>query len=329
MKFLIAGLGSIGRRHFRNLLSLGERDIILYRSMSSTLPDDELKGFPVETDLRKALAHKPQAVIISNPTSLHLEVAIPAAKAGCSILMEKPISNSLEGIDLLTTALKNHGGRFLTGFQFRYHPGLIQVKEWLTEGSVGKVTSIHSHWGEYLPGWHPWEDYKNSYASRPDLGGGVVNTLSHPFDYLRWLFNEVANIQAAVSNSGLDLPVEDSADILMGFKSGSLASIHLNYIQRPPRHTLEIIGTEGTITWDNANGSACLYDVEKKRWQTESPPEEFERNHLFLDEMRHFINVVCREEEPRCTLEDGLAVVQITQAVHQAAQQSKLIELNH
>ena len=256
MKFLIAGLGSIGRRHFRNLLALGERDIILYRSMTSTLPDDELKGFLVETDLNQALAHNPQAVIISNPTSLHLEVAVPAAEAGCSILMEKPVSHSLEGTDRLKTALNQQGGRFLTAFQFRYHPGLIQVKEWLSKKSVGNIVSIQSHWGEHLPGWHPWEDYRTSYAARPDLGGGVVNTLSHPFDYLRWLFGEVAGIQASVASNGLDLDVEDSADILMSFKSGSRASIHLNYIQRPPRHTLDIIGTTGTISWDNASGSA-------------------------------------------------------------------------
>ena len=72
-----------------------------------------------------------------------------------------------------------------------------------------------------------------------------------------------------------------------------------------------------------------LYDVNKEEWQTVSPPEGFERNHLFLDEMRHFLNVVRREEEPRCTLEDGLAAVQITQVVHQAARQSVLVELNH
>ncbi len=78
MKFLIAGLGSIGRRHLRNLLALGERDILLYRTHHSSLPDDELAGFPVETDLEAALAHQPDAVIVSNPTALHLQVAIPA-----------------------------------------------------------------------------------------------------------------------------------------------------------------------------------------------------------------------------------------------------------
>ncbi|MCU0486773.1 MAG: hypothetical protein MUC85_11775 [Anaerolineales bacterium] len=81
MKFLISGLGSIGRRHFRNLLALGERDIILHRTHRATLPDDELAGFPVETDLAKALAQGPDALIVTNPTALHLQVAIPAAEA--------------------------------------------------------------------------------------------------------------------------------------------------------------------------------------------------------------------------------------------------------
>jgi predicted dehydrogenase len=77
MKFLIAGFGSIGRRHLRNLRTLGQTDIVLLRSHKSTLPDDEITGLPVETDITAALAHRPDAVIISNPTALHLEVAIP------------------------------------------------------------------------------------------------------------------------------------------------------------------------------------------------------------------------------------------------------------
>src|SRR5512140_2122881 len=79
MKILIAGLGSIGRRHFRNLILLGEKDIVLYRTNQATLSDDELAGYPVETDLALALnKHQPPAVIVSNPTALHMQVAIPA-----------------------------------------------------------------------------------------------------------------------------------------------------------------------------------------------------------------------------------------------------------
>ena len=121
MKILIAGLGSIGRRHLRNLLALGERNILLFRTHRSTLPDEELAGFPVETDLAAALAHKPDALIISNPTSLHLDIAIPAARAGCHLFLEKPISHSLERIDELQEAVQQGGGQVFVGFQFRYH----------------------------------------------------------------------------------------------------------------------------------------------------------------------------------------------------------------
>ena len=130
MKILIAGLGSIGRRHFRNLVALGEKDLVLYRTHKATLPDDELAGYPVETDLAEALKkHKPDAVIVSNPTALHLDVAIPAAEAGCAILLEKPIAEDLSRVDELRQAAAKSGSKILVGFQFRYHPTLNKARE--------------------------------------------------------------------------------------------------------------------------------------------------------------------------------------------------------
>ena len=188
MKTLVVGFGSIGRRHLNNLRALGETDFVLLRSNRSTLPDDEIKNIPVETNIDAALSHNPDAVIIANPTALHLDVAIPAAKAGCSILMEKPVSHSMERAEEFKNALYTGGGKVLVGFQFRYHPGLKQARVWVDTGRIGDVVSFRAHWGEYLPDWHPWEDYRKSYSARSDLGGGVVNTLSHPMDYLRWFF---------------------------------------------------------------------------------------------------------------------------------------------
>ncbi len=111
MKFLIAGFGSIGRRHFRNLLALGQKDILFLRSNKSTLETGELDGFIVENALEKALAHQPDAVIIANPTAYHLDVAIPAASQGCNLFFEKPISDSLERIDEIKIALKRGAAR--------------------------------------------------------------------------------------------------------------------------------------------------------------------------------------------------------------------------
>lgn len=306
MKFLIAGLGSIGRRHLRNLLALGERDILLYRTGRATLPDDELADFPVETDLHAALAHKPDAVIVSNPTALHLDVAIPAAEAGCHLLIEKPISHSLEGVGQLQETVTRTGARVLIGFQFRFHPSLRAVSDLLARGELGTPISVRAHWGEYLPGWHPWEDHRAGYAARPDLGGGVVLTLCHPFDYLRMLLGEVAAIWGAVSRQGLGLPVEDTAEIGLRFANGALGSVHLDFVQRPPKHTLEIISTKGTIYWDNAEGGVQVFRAGTAAWELIPAPAGFERNTMFLEEMRHFIGVVRGEKEPVCSLDDGV-----------------------
>ncbi len=321
MKFLIAGFGSIGRRHFRNLLALGEKDIVLYRTRRSTLPDDELQGFTVETDLEAALAHRPDAVIIANPTALHLDVAIPAAKAGCSILMEKPISNDLDRIDELTAALEAGGGRLLMGFQFRFHPGLKAVRRLLDEKAIGRPLFVRAHWGEYLPGWHPWEDYRKSYSARSDLGGGVVLTLCHPLDYLRWLFGEVKKVSAVSGKiSDLEIDVEDFAEIGLEFENNVHASVHLNYFQRPAVHDLEILGTQGTIRWDNADGAVSYYQADTGNWQTIPAPDGFDRNDLFLDETRHFISMVKKEVEPVCNLMDGIQDLKLVQSVYQASQ---------
>ena len=128
MKFLIAGLGSIGRRHLRNLKTLGHTDMLLYRTHQATLPDTDLSGFPTFTDLQQALAEKPNGVIVANPTALHLEVATASAKAGAALLIEKPVSDSLLGIRELQTALDEAGKPALVGFHLRYHPVLRQIK---------------------------------------------------------------------------------------------------------------------------------------------------------------------------------------------------------
>ncbi len=327
MKILIAGYGSIGRRHFQNLLTLGERDILFYRTGRSTLPQAELAGYPVETDLAAALAHRPEVVIVANPTALHLDVAIPSAEAGCHLFLEKPISHNLERIPDLQAALEQGGGQVFIGFQYRFHPGLQTVQRLLKDEAIGRPLSVHAHWGEYLPGWHPWEDYRKGYSARSELGGGVTLTLCHPLDYLRWLLGEVEAVWAFTGQpGGLDLDVEDTAEIGLRFKSGRLGSLHLDYHQRPPAHRLEIIGTEGTIRWDNADGAVQVYTAKEGRWLAYLPPPRFERNTMFLEMMSHFLAVARGQETPRCSLDDGVQALRLALAVHQSQQKRQLVE---
>lgn len=331
MRILIAGLGSIGRRHFRNLVSLGNTDLILLRKNLSTLPDDELAGFPVEYDIQTALKkYKPDGVIVANPTAHHLDVALPSAKAGVAILLEKPISNTLEGVSELEQAVEEHKNKILVGFQFRYHPTLRKAKQIIDSGSLGQVLTAHSHWGEYLPNWHPWEDYRKSYAARMDLGGGVIVTLTHPIDYLRYLLGEVTSVKSITDHvSPLVLQdVEDAAEISLRFSSGALGGVHVNYFQRPPVHRLEIVGNKGTLRWDNSDGILHQYQMPDEFgaisanpspavYTQHTLPPGFDRNDLFLAQTKHFLNVIQGLEEPSCTLEDGRRALEIALAAKQ------------
>jgi predicted dehydrogenase len=340
MKFLIAGLGSIGRRHFRNLLALGEKDIVFLRTRKATLSDGELAGYPVETDIHEALKkHKPDAVIVANPTALHLDIAIPAAEAGCHILLEKPISDSLDRMEELQKAAQKSGSKILVGFQFRHHPTLNKARELIQTNTLGKVLTVHAHWGEYLPQWHPWEDYRQSYAARADLGGGVIRTLTHPLDYLRYLIGAVDSLWSFNGHiSTLELDVEDVAEIGLKFSNGAIGGVHLNYFQRPPVHRLEIVGTNGTLCWDNADGilrfdqmiapfESFSDNPPAPVTQTFSPPEGFERNQLFVAQMRHFIETAQGESEPICTLEDGILALRLALAAIRAQSMTTGVDL--
>jgi predicted dehydrogenase len=321
MKFLIAGLGSIGKRHLQNLLALGERDIILYRTHKSTMSDDEINDLPVFTDLNLALQKCPDAVIVSNPTAVHMDVALPAARAGCHLFIEKPISHTLEGMENLRNTLKEKDRKTLVGFQFRFHPVLREVKDFLTTGFLGRPLSIHAHWGEYLPSWHPWEDYRKSYAARSNLGGGVAFTLCHPFDYLRWIVGEISEVSATTSKTSLlEIDVEDHVEATLHFTNGCLGTVHLDYFQQPGSHWLEISLENGIIHWDNFDSNAVVFDKNGKIIKRFVPPNDFERNHLFLSEMRQFIYLVYgREGICVSNLESGIKSLAVVLAIYESA----------
>jgi predicted dehydrogenase len=315
MRLLIVGYGSIGRRHFRNLLELGERDIQFYRTDRSSLDDSELNGFKVYQNLNEALAQNPDGVIVANPTAFHLSTALLAARQGSDILIEKPISHSWDGVEKLSRIAAETGSRVLVGYQFRYHPNLLQIKSLLENGGIGKPLEVRSHWGEYLPVWHPWEDYHHSYSARKELGGGVLLTLSHPFDYLRFLFGN-ATVQGSVLGygGGLGIDVEDMAEVLLKFDDQLIGSVHLNYLEQPPRHTLNVIGTQGKLNWNYyQNRVDVISHGEGKQIEEISYfcPPDFDRNHLFLREMEHFLEIIQGNASPVCTLDDGMETLRL------------------
>jgi predicted dehydrogenase len=231
-------------------------------------------------------------------------------------------------IEELKKAVNKNAVKVLVGFQYRFHPTLNRMKEILLAGEIGEVVSARAHWGEYLPNWHPWEDYRNSYAARPDLGGGVVLTLCHPFDYLRWLIGEVESLWAFTSESA-SLPTgsESIAEIGVTFSNNATGSIHLDYLQQPGSHTLDIIGTKGSLRWDNSTGELKCFQSSTNKWISFVPPEGYEKNWLFIEEMKAFLSYLRGETNSPCTLDDGIKALEIALAIHRSAAEKSLMKL--
>jgi predicted dehydrogenase len=317
---LLAGLGSAGRRHFQNLRALGCSDFVFYRTYRSSLPDSEIGDWFSTSDLQAALARRPNFAIVSNPTASHLEVACAAARAGCHLFIEKPLSHSLDQCQELADLARQQGLTVMIGCQFRFHPLLISLRRQLGEGRLGELLGARAEWGEYLPDWHPWEDHRTSYSARADLGGGAVLTLIHPLDYLYWLFGGVRDVQAAVRRvPSLQTSAEDDwAEITLRFDSGLIGQVHLDYVQKPAVHRLWVGGDRGRATCDFHAGTLVWQPLDGDA-ETERVPDGFERNTMFIDEMRHFLDAVKHRQPSRIPLADGIAVLDVALRAKQSA----------
>jgi len=306
MKFLICGLGSIGSRHLQNIESLGYSDIDLLRTGKSSLPSlEKYSKYNVFNDLNDALNQNPDICVISNPTSLHVKTAILAAKRGCHLFVEKPISHCFDGLRELDSIVKKNKLVTLVTYQFRYHPHIKTLKDLISNHTYGKAIYCSAEWSEYLPDWHPWEDYKKSYAANMSLGGGVLLTQIHPINYLNFLFGEIKNTNIHKCNSKtLDIDVDDNADILIEFSNGVSGHVHVDFIQKPRVHKLKIVTTEGRFEWDchanslvfiKTNGSTVNFDN-----------SGFERNHMFVDMLTSFIRDVKNSKPSGFTIADSI-----------------------
>ncbi len=327
MTGLLVGYGSIGRRHLANLYELGITDWAVVHTGRGTLPLDPPGPVRLYRNLVEALDEEtPSFAVIANPSSLHLNAAVACAAAGCHLLVEKPLSDRLDGIAELEGAAAARGVRILVGFQFRHHPTLARIGAILRSGAVGSPLDATVVWAEHLPSWHPWEDWRRGYAARADLGGGVHHTICHPFDYLRLLFGDPEEVTASLTTDGpLGLGVPEAADVVVGFGGGFRARVHLDYWARPLMHRLAVVCADGTVEWDYATGQLRTWTAGSGSWRVERLPGVNDRNDLFVEEARHFLEVVGGRAEPVCTLSDGAAAIAICQAVDRSAAEESYV----
>jgi predicted dehydrogenase len=344
MKILIVGLGGIGQRHLRNLRTMRGNDLeIIASDPRSKLPvlTDQLKveegarleekyNLAIFPDLEQALAQKPQAAFICTPTSLHIPTAIRAAREGCALFIEKPLSHNLDQVDELIRLVEGRGLAAVVGYQMRFHPCLQRLYSLVQEQTVGRILSVRAVVGEYLPGWHTYEDYRQGYAARQDLGGGVILSQIHELDYLSWLFGMPRRVFGLGGHlSSLEVDVEDTADILMECTLDGHPvpiSLHQDYIQNPPSRSCEIIGDAGKILVDLRALTVDVFDGGGRQVESTSY-EGFQRNQMFLDEIKYFLDAVDGKQTPLVSLRAGAQSLRMALAVKESLASGKAVEL--
>lgn len=333
LKVLFIGLGGAGQRHLRNLYTAldGKIDVyaIRYRNSQFVLNDnfeiqdcerlDDKYQIKLVSSVDEAYEKGIRVVFICNPTAFHHEFLKSAVKCGMDVFIEKPLSDSVEYVRELL--LMNGNERVFIGYQFRYHPCIQMTKKVLSSGAIGKVVSANFWVADDIRNWHPYEDYRNLYASRKEMGGGVILTQIHEIDYIRYLLGKPASIYAVAGHfSNLEVDVEDVANIMFIYGgNGHIVPIHLyeDYLQSPSRRGGVIIGDNGKIEFDLISFQMQVFSRSK---ECQKYVFKSDMQKLFIEELKEFLRMVF--DDLKCSpipLKEGIEDLEIVDSIKKSA----------
>jgi predicted dehydrogenase len=306
LRVLLAGCGSIGRRHARVLRSLGVRDIRICDPQEA-----QRQALKAETTVtaefdsyEKALSDRPDAVFVLTPPKLHIPMTIQALRTGAHVFCEKPLAGDLDGVPALREALAAAKRKFMVGFCFRYHEGLTLAKARLEEGRIGRLVSIRCRMGEHLPTVRP--DYRTLFTSQYS---GAFD-LTHEIDLACWYAGgaPITTVKSLYGKfSDVDMRAPDTVEILVRFGRSCLASIHLDFFSQPRTRVTELLGAEGALQVEFASWDECTvsqYTAAEKQWRHETLRTE--RDHMFRSEVGEFLAAVAEGRPIRLGLDEAL-----------------------
>jgi predicted dehydrogenase len=310
---LIIGCGSIGRRHGRVLRGLGVRDLRACDPMPEQRAafSAESPSIKMYDSFEAGLADRPQTVFVCTPPWLHIPQAMQAINAGCHVFSEKPLSDKTDGIDDLIALAAAKSKKVMVGLCFRYHAGQVKARSYLDAGRVGRLVSIRAMVGEHLPDVRP--DYQTLFSAQT---GGAFD-LMHEVDLAIWHAGAPVRRVLAVSGNYSDIGIKapDLAEILLEFDNHCLASIHLDFFQRPRRRQTELVCTAGVILVEFARWDLCtvsMYEASSKTWTHEEFPTD--RDDMFRAEDQEFLQAVAEDKPIRYTAAEARKSVDVVLA---------------
>lgn len=284
MRFVVIGLGSMGKRRVRNLLRLGHTEITGYDPREDRRAEAAEKYDIATTgDLDAALAGPADAWIVSTPPDTHAAYGIRAADRGIAFFAEAGVADPQ--IDTLIDRIEKTGVVGAASCTMRYYDGPRMIKSLIADGSIGRPLSFVYQSGQYLPDWHPWESYKDFYVSNPATGAcrEIV-----PFE-LAWLTDifgavtSLAGMRAKLSE--LDADIDDIYQLLLRFAGGALGHMTVDVLARPAVREFRLLGSEGTIEWNHTANRIRVWRAQTGAWEDISlDPGSVEAGYIHAEE---------------------------------------------
>ena len=324
--FLVVGCGSIGRRHIRNLGTLGAGRVLAYDLDKAALAE-ATTGTDAESvsSLEQGFAEKPTAVLVCTPPDKHLDIALQAVNAGAHLFVEKPIAPTDEGCDALISAAGDAGRILMIGYNLRFQAGIEKMHELVQSGDVGKIFSIRAEFGQYLPDWRPGTDYRIGYFSRAESGGGILLDASHELDYLTWIAGQPKSIYALVDKkSDLEIETEDLVLLLMRLETGAFAEVHLDVLEHGYTRRCKIVGSLATLEWD-FNTGVTIQRIGSDG--AEEFPTRDDVNDMYLEEMAFFLRCLSGEATPPVDGRRAVDILRMVEAAKDSASEGREVNL--
>ena len=334
MKVGLVGLGSIGRRHIKNLVSLSkeleiteircyDRDCNRLESIAS-LQSDLISP---KKDLANTVEDS-EIAFVCVPTAFHLPVTeeIRAYNNQLHIYLEKPISHSLLGCEELVYKQIESGKVLAIGYMLPNHPLLKQIEEILKSNRLGKVLSVRAESGFYLPNWHPWENYQDFYMSSKYAGGGALLDSSHEINYLQWLFGDIVEVSGYLGTvSELKITSDDLALGILKFTNGIIGQLQLDLLQFEESRECKIIGENGILIADFTKNELRYYLNQDKEWTTLKLEIDFED--IYLTQIREFFKLCKGQKASLVTGMQALKTMHVIEGIRRSHTYSTSVKL--
>jgi predicted dehydrogenase len=327
---LIVGTGSVGKRHARNMDALG-----CTLSCMDPRKDrlDEIAGEGVTlksvfTSLEEAFAAEDtfDGVVVGSPPSFHVDQSIAALKRGKPVLLEKPVSPDLSSALKLQSAVHDTKVPLLLGYTWRWWPPLLRVKDLVARQAVGQLRHVKFTMAAHLADWHPWERYQDFFMASEALGGGALLDESHWLDLMLWFFGMPQKLFAKVEKiSDLEIQTDDNVDILVYYPNDLRVSLHLDLYARPHEKTIQFVGENGTLIWEP--NRIKIGKETDPNWEIEE--FAYDRNDMFVEVVKEFLNVLSGGSVRTCTIEDGVRVLNLIEAARISSNEEEVIEIDN